>query len=100
MKDEYDVAGRNGLSERFGSFARPTLTVDVEKYQTMLDDSDLTEEQKRRVLEELWSIIVNFVELGFEVHPLQEVCGKSESADTERAKDAFDAVNFKHPEPD
>lgn len=59
----------------------------------MLDDSDLTEEQKRRVLEDLWSIIVNFVELGFQVHPVQEVCGKDDLADGGAAKPAFDAVS-------
>ena len=94
MNKECNVAGRNGLSERFGSFARPRLTVDVEKYQAMLDDSELTEEQKRQVLEDLWSIIVSFVELGFQMHPVQEVCGKDSLADVEAAKPAFDAVSL------
>lgn len=97
MKDNFDVAGRKGLSERFGSLAKPTLTVDVDKYQAMLDDSELTEEQKRRVLEDLWSIIVSFVELGFQVHPVQEVCGKGSLADVEAAKPAFDAVSSDYP---
>lgn len=97
MKDNFDVAGRKGLSERFGSLAKPTLTVDVDKYQAMLDDSELTEEQKRRVLEDLWSIIVSFVELGFQVHPVQEVCGKDSLADVEAAKPALDAVSSDYP---
>lgn len=48
------------------------LTVDVEKYQHFLDDADLSEAQKEEVLRALWSIICNFVELGYGVHPLQQ----------------------------
>lgn len=51
---------------------RPTLTVDWDTYGKMLEDSDLTEEQKREFIETLWSIVVNFVDLGFGIHPLQQ----------------------------
>lgn len=51
---------------------RPTLTVDWETYGKMLEDSDLTEDQKREFIETLWSIVVNFVDLGFGIHPLQQ----------------------------
>lgn len=50
------------------------LSIDYELYEHYLESSDLTETQKRDFLEALWSIIVNFVDLGFEVHPLQQVC--------------------------
>jgi hypothetical protein len=94
MKDEIFNADRNDLSYTFGASAKSTLTVDVEKYQAMLDGSGLTEEEKKQVLEALWSIIVNFVELGFEVHPLQEVCGKNLAVERQCAKGAFDEVNL------
>ncbi|KAA8607296.1 hypothetical protein, partial [Salipiger aestuarii] len=29
-----------------------------------------------RITKALWSIIVGFIDLGFGIHPLQEVCGK------------------------
>ena len=51
---------------------RPSLTIDYDLYQHYLDDSDLTDEQKREFLDVLWSIIVSFVDLGFGVHPLQQ----------------------------
>ncbi|WMS43117.1 hypothetical protein RDV64_01550 [Acuticoccus sp. MNP-M23] len=46
---------------------------DVARYAALLEGSDLTEAQKGQFLEALWSIIVAFVDLGFGVHPLQQV---------------------------
>ena len=66
--------------------ARSTLQVDFELYQGFLDDADISEEQKRQMIEALWSIIVAFVEIGFGVHPVQEAC---EAAD----KDKIEAGN-------
>jgi len=57
--------------------------VDVERYQHLLDDPALSEEQKQQIIEALWSIIVNFVELGFGVHPVQEACGQGARVDGE-----------------
>jgi hypothetical protein len=61
---------------------KPTLTLDMELYQHYLDDSDLSDAEKAELLETLWSIICEFVRLGFGVHPVQQVtqepCGKLE----------------------
>ena len=66
-----------------GSFElikRPALKLDVERYQKMLDSTDLNEEEKQDFLETVWSIVIGFVDLGFEIHPLQQVnsdgCGQ------------------------
>lgn len=88
------------LRGSFDASSRPVLTVDTDKYRAMLEDTDLTDDEKRQVLESLWTIIVSFVELGFHVHPLQEVCGQDERAALPCAKDGFDGVNCKEPEPD
>lgn len=85
-------AACNGLAKSFDDSARPVLTVDIGKYQALLDDCDLSEEQKEEVLRALWSIVVTFVELGFGVHPLQEVCGQDSEESFPWAKDAFDRV--------
>ena len=50
----------------------PTLTLDVDLYQHYLDNSDLTDEQKKELLETLWNIICEFVQMGFHVHPVQQ----------------------------
>ena len=54
------------------------LSFDYEKYAPYLEDADLTEEQKREFLETLWSIMVSFVDLGFGIHPVQQVCGQED----------------------
>ena len=50
------------------------LSIDFELYEQLLEDSDLSEEQKREYIETLWSIVVSFVDLGFNIHPVQQVC--------------------------
>ena len=58
---------------------KPVITLDYERYAHFLEDEDLTEEQKHEFIETLWNIIVEFVSLGFGVHPLQQAstaCGQ------------------------
>lgn len=88
---------RDGLAKSFDASARPVLTVDVTKYQELLDDPNLSEAQKEEFLRALWSIVVTFVELGFGVHPLQEVCGQDSEFSYPSAKKAFDQVKSKEP---
>jgi hypothetical protein len=57
----------------------PSLEVDVALYDHYLEECGWSDEQKRQFLEALWSIIVDFVALGFDVHPAQhaqDTCGK------------------------
>lgn len=89
---ENSSAASDGLAGSFGASARPVLTVDVKKYQALLDDPGLDEQQKEEFLRALWSIVVAFVELGFNVHPLQEVCGQDSVTPYPSAKEAFDQV--------
>lgn len=52
----------------------PSLKVglDYERYAAILADQKINEEDKRALIEALWSIITNFVQLGFHVHPVQQ----------------------------
>lgn len=45
----------------------PTLSIDWELYGHHLDESDLTDAEKREFIETLWYLMVSFVDLGFEV---------------------------------
>ena len=54
-----------------------TLTIDYALYEHLLETSDLSDQQKREFLDTLWNIIVNFVDLGFGVHPLQQIADAS-----------------------
>lgn len=51
----------------------PVLTLDVSLYDSYLADSGMTDDQQREFLEALWSIVVSFVDLGFGIHPVQQV---------------------------
>ncbi len=70
MKDD---TGNQESSVTVGVSTPQALSIDWELYGKYLDESDLTEEQKREFIETLWSIVVSFVDLGFGVHPLQQV---------------------------
>lgn len=94
-KDENSVFGNDSLAESFDASARPIVTVDVKKYQSWIDDSDLSEEKKEEFLQALWSIVVAFVELGFGVHPLQEACGQNSETVSQKPKEDFDLVTSK-----
>lgn len=92
MYDDKLGTGQKGLKDKFDLSSKPTMTVDVERYQKFLDGSDMSQAEKEEFLQMLWQIIVSFVELGYGVHPLQEVCGKDAGTVSGRAKEAMDAV--------
>jgi hypothetical protein len=56
------------------------LEVDLDHYQSYLDDPALTTGQKEEIVGALWAIISAFVELGFGVYPVQQACGKPQTA--------------------
>lgn len=61
---------------------RPALTLEVARYEAMLADPALSEADRTAFLEVLREIIVGFVDLGFHIHPLQQVeasprCGQT-----------------------
>jgi hypothetical protein len=59
------------------TFDRRRIGVDVAKYQAMIDEAGVTEEEKRVAIERMWQILVVFVDLGFELHPVEFTCGKN-----------------------
>lgn len=65
----------------------PTLSIDWDLYGSMLDESDLTDEQKRELIESLWAIVLTFVDLGFGIHPLQQACGEDQENLTQALTD-------------
>jgi len=54
----------------------PALTIDWGLYEHYLEESDLSDDDKRALIETLWSIMVSFVDLGFRISPLQQIDGQ------------------------
>jgi hypothetical protein len=78
----------------------PALTIDWGLYEHYLEDSDLSDDDKRALIETLWSIMVSFVDLGFRLSPLQnvceqEICGEVAPIDPAVQKMAADMVRSK-----
>ncbi|MEM9765184.1 MAG: hypothetical protein AAF968_22235 [Pseudomonadota bacterium] len=52
------------------------IEIDWDLYARMLDEGDLSDAEKRQMLDALWSIIAMFVDLGFGLHPVEQACGQ------------------------
>jgi len=92
MKDDINTGNEKSLSEYFAFSTQRILTVDVEKYEQYLHGSNLNGDQKEEFLQAIWVFVSTFVELGFGVHPLQEVCVKDDKKPEQGPKQAFDQV--------
>ena len=53
----------------------PTLSIDWELYGKYLEESDLSDAEKREFLKTIWAIVVSAVDLGFGMHPVQQAAG-------------------------
>ncbi len=58
------------------STPKPKLHHDWEDWLPYLEQSDATPEQKRALIEALWSIVLCFVDLGWDVSDASESCGE------------------------
>jgi len=63
--------------KRIDSIPRsPTVAFDWQDWLPYLDD-DIPEDQKRQLIEVLWTIILSFVDLGFDVKSPADICGET-----------------------
>ena len=49
----------------------PTLSIDWDLYEEYLEESDMSDDEKRELIETLWNIVVSFVDLGFGIDSVQ-----------------------------
>jgi hypothetical protein len=52
------------------------IQFDARAFAHFLDESDLTEAQKLEYIETIWTIVLQFIDMGFGIHPLQQACGQ------------------------
>lgn len=74
---------------------RPSLSVDWEVYAAMLKDSDMPLDQQQELIETLWSIVLMFVDLGYDLHPIPQTCGEDEEALNQDSTDLVSLLNNK-----
>ncbi|NVK47621.1 MAG: hypothetical protein HWE33_15100 [Rhodobacteraceae bacterium] len=73
---------------------KPRLTIDWDAYLPFFEGSDIPEEQKRALIEALWSIVISFVDLDFELGgTLAQACGQEVSLSPPISPDV---VNSEH----
>lgn len=95
MKKIYNEEGKNTditiTNGTKGTKEWPALQLDVEYYQSFLDDEDITEEQKKELIETIWNIVVSFVDLGFGIEPVQQAieAGQNHTQDKSQADSDF-----------
>ena len=80
--------------------SKPVILVDYEKYAHFLDDADLSDEEKQEFVQTIWSIIVEFVSLGFGVHPLQQAQNHRENNEKSLPEDLSDVITWCHSQQD
>ena len=67
---------------------------DTEKYLAMIDDWDMTREQKIQYIHDLWHIMEGFVDRAFGQHPVQHARDKSSQANRQ---DSTKPLESTHP---
>lgn len=76
--------------------APPALTIDWDAYLPFFENEDISEKDKRELIEALWAIMVSFVDLGFGISPVQHDCGKGVSLATMQREAVLD-LNISQP---
>lgn len=79
--------------------ATPRIELDLQKYEALLDDENLSEVEKRELVQTLWNVIVEFVSLGFGVHPLQQAtpaCGQVQNHAPKRPMEPTSEIYLDH----
>ncbi|KAA3516957.1 hypothetical protein GOZ96_12380 [Agrobacterium vitis] len=69
----------------------PALRFDWTEWLPYLEDQDIPDDQKRVLIETLWSIIVAFVDLGWQINSSQEISGSG--LDLKSILNAMDTEN-------
>ncbi|MGH1414827.1 MAG: hypothetical protein ACRBB0_15170 [Pelagimonas sp.] len=74
--------------------SNPALICDWQEWLPYIEESDLGDDQKRQMIETLWSIVLGFVDLGWELHATsQETCGQNLDLKTALARDVVQLQN-------
>ena len=59
----------------------------------MLEDSDMPLDDQKELIETLWSIVVMFVDLGYDLKPTTQICGEDQEALEDDSTDLVSLLN-------
>jgi len=70
---------------------------DIEKYLAMIDDWDMTREQKIQYIHDLWHIMENFVDRAFGRHPVhaRDKSSQAHGQDSTKPLESFHPIQNK-----
>lgn len=57
------------------------IEFDWKLYKNYVENPDLTDEEKEQAIKAMWNIVINFVDYGFGVHPVQQANPKMDIDD-------------------
>ncbi len=85
IKDKTHIADNFGKGQASSEVAnKPTVEIDFEKYFECTKHFDMSESEQRELIEALYKIMFAFVDIGFDLNPVQHVssehiaCGQTE----------------------
>ncbi|MGD1926009.1 MAG: hypothetical protein ACFB03_17740 [Paracoccaceae bacterium] len=55
---------------------QPGVRFDWRDWAPYLEDDAIPDDQKRELIETLWSIVTAFVDMGWSLNPTQQICGQ------------------------
>ncbi|MFV1463226.1 hypothetical protein VW098_12225 [Phaeobacter sp. JH57H2] len=76
--EDSDVFRRAGASEAPGEAALsdagkyPALSINLDKYQSLIDSPDLSNEERREVVLSIWSMLMTLIDMGIDLGEIVE----------------------------
>lgn len=95
FREEIPQLPEHSVKNDEGKTPYPVLKFDPSPYLRYLDDSSYTEVQKQELLQAIWAVMVSFIDMGFEISPIQQAMDKSTKAETTLASGFDDVVKSK-----
>lgn len=89
--ESFNTSAEAGLISASANNPRDVY-IDYARYEHLLENSDLTEDQKQEFLGVLWNLVVNFVDLGFGVHPMQQALDECDVGACEKNAELSKAI--------
>lgn len=73
------------------------IQFDAAEFVHFLEDADLSSAQKIEYVRMIWDIVLQFVDLGFGLHPIQQACGQFDEAQILCGEESADALHSLDP---